>query len=407
VEKIEKIIGDIENKNSKGNGPNSRDLFIDTLNLKKAERYPVAPHWWGIYKYEALGLDFRKDAWQEGIKITDTYKKFYEKFKPDWFHLHIGTPFYFKDSEIVAKQGKYYLLINDSLRHLKKEDKYFSTNSSSDEEIVDFPDYLLGSRCQKPKVDLSSKIKIDDYIKKYIHMSAEEIISLGYTDHLAEILKEYGQEVFINVHIPSAICEIFDPLTGYTGFEQGLIAFYDYPDGMRYLLERCYQEQLEWAKAYAKKGAHAYSISEAYISPDLANPEIYRKFIKDIHKDYFDTVKKLGLEPICYFTGDINPIIEDIADTGVKGLMTEEPKKGFSIDVKKLRDSIGDRVCIFGNIDSIYLMHDGAPQEIEEEVKKQLKGSSGNFITCNGSPITPGTPVENVGAFIRTAKEWR
>ena len=54
--------------------------------------------------------------------------------------------------------------------------------SGEDEEIVDFPDYLLSSRCFRPKVDLSSRNNIDDFIKRYIYMSADEIRKLGYID---------------------------------------------------------------------------------------------------------------------------------------------------------------------------------------------------------------------------------
>jgi uroporphyrinogen-III decarboxylase len=384
---------------------NSKEVFTATLNLKKTERYPAASHWWGIYKYEAAGLDFRKAAWQEGKNLSDIYIDFYEEFKPDWFHLHIGTPAYFKNSEIVQRGGKHFLVIDPSLKDLKKQDRYFSVESSENEEIVDFPDYLLGSRSFKPKVDLSSRKNIDEYIKKYIYMSADEISSLGYADHVSIISKKYGTDVFINVHIPSAICEIFDPITGYTGFENGLLAFHDYSDGMRYLLERCYQSQLEWAKAFAAAGAHGYAISEAYISPDVANPEIYRKFVKDIHRDYFADVKKMGLFPILYFTGDINPILKDLAEINISGLMVEESKKSFHLDVVRIKEIIGDRVCIFGNIDAIYLLHGGTPEDVEKEVLKQFKNSSNNFITCNGSPITPGTPSENVKVLLKAGKK--
>jgi len=383
---------------------NSKTIFIKTLNLQKATRYPVAPHWWGIYKYEALGLDFRKDIWQEGEKIADIYRKFYEKFKPDWFHLHIGTPAYFKNSEVIKKENKSYLVIDPALRALKKEDKYLSTNSSDDEEIVDFPDYLLGSRCFKPKVDLSSKTKIDEFMKRYIYMTAEEIDKLGYMEHVKIISDAYGDSVFIMGHIPSAVCEIFDPFTGYTGFEQGLIAFHDYPEGMKYLLEKSYEAQFEWAIAYAKAGAHAYAISEGYISPDLVNPNIYRQFLKGIHKDYFAEVKKLGLYPVCYFMGDVNPIIDDLAEVNMQGLMVEESKKNFHLDVKDIRERIGDRVCIFGNLDSIYLLREGSPKEIENEVIRQAEGSKYNFIITNGSPVAPGTPKINLESFINTGK---
>ena len=126
---------------------------------------------------------------------------------------------------------------------------------------------------------------------------------------LPGLSKKYGDDVFLAVHIPSAICEIFDPTTGYLGFEEGLMSFYDYPEGMKYLLEKCYEEQLEWAKAFAEAGAHAFIISESYISPDLANPEIYRKFMKPVHAEYFQEIKNYGLIPICMFWGDVLPLL--------------------------------------------------------------------------------------------------
>lgn len=179
----------------------SKDIFTKVLNLEKTGRLPVAPFWWGTYKYETLGLDYRKDAWKEGNELSKVYKGFYRMFKPDWFHLHIGTPIYFKDLEIIRKDSKFYLIIDPKYGDVKKEDKYFSVNSSHNEEIVDFLDYLLGSRCYKHKVDLSSKAKIDEYIEKYVHMSAEEIMNLGYPDHVVKIVEEYGNQAFIGVHI--------------------------------------------------------------------------------------------------------------------------------------------------------------------------------------------------------------
>ena len=384
---------------------NSKDIFLKTINLQKSGRCPAGVHWWGIYKYEALGLDYKKDAWRAGEKISKIYADFYEKFKPDWFHLHIGTPKYFKDSGIVAREGKNFLVIDPGYRDLKKEDKYFSVNSSDDEEIVDFPDYLLGSRSSKPKVDLTSRNKIDDYIKKYIRMSFEEIEKMGYTDHVKIISKNYCDKVFIAVHIPSAVCEIFDPTTGYIGFEKGLLSFYDQPEGMQYLLEKAYEAQLEWAKAFADAGAHAFIISESFISPDIANPEIYRKFLKGVHKDYFAEVKNMGLIPICQFWGDINPIIDDLTEINLEALMVEESKKGFDIDVVKIREKIGGRLCIFGNLDSINLLNSGIQEDIKKEIFRQSQGARFNFIAANGSPITPGTPQENVRCLINTAKE--
>mgnify|MGYP001139556319 CR=1 FL=1 len=55
---------------------------------------------------------------------------------------------------------------------------------------------------------------------------------------------------------------------------------------MRRLLARCYEAQLEWARAYARAGAHAFVISESYISPDIAHPSIYRGYLAGVHREF-------------------------------------------------------------------------------------------------------------------------
>ncbi len=385
----------------------SRSVFARTLNLEKAGRVPAAPHWWGLYKYEATGRNARRDAWQEGEKVVPVYVDFYERFHPDWFHLHIGTPRWFAGARIVKRKDKPVLTIDPRSRALKSADKYFSVNTGDDETIVDFADYLLGSRAARPKVDLSSKYRIDEFVKRYVYLPAEEIRGLGYPDHVARIARRYGQVVFIAAHIPSAVCEIFDPITGYVGFEAGLMAFHDHPKGLRHLLTRSYEAQLEWARAFAAAGAHAYIISESYISPDIANPDIYRKYLKGIHREYFTEVRRLGMTPLCMFWGDVNRILEDLTEINLQGLLVEESKKGFTLDIKSIRSRIGDRVCVFGNVDSIHCLHSGTPDEVRAAALDQVAGARNNFVIANGSPITPGTSPQNVRALIAAAREGR
>jgi uroporphyrinogen-III decarboxylase len=367
---------------------NSKEIFLKALKHEKASRTPCAPHWWGVYKYELPGHDYMRDAWTDGRKLYPVYVDFYKTFKPDWFHLHIGTPVYFRDAEIDQRGEKSYLRISECFRSIKGKDRYFSVNSSDDEEIVDFPDYLLGSRASKPRVDLRNRHSIDEFIKRYVHMSSEEIVSLGYTDHIPPLVEAYGKEVFIAVHIPSAICEIFDPITG-----------------MRYLIEQCYIEQLEWVRAYASVGVHGYCISESYISPDIAGPDVYRKYVKPVHREYFTEVRRHGLIPICHFWGDVKPLLHDLCDIGIDGLMVEESKKTFTLDICEITEVVSGELCLFGNLDSISLLHDGCSEEVREEVLRQYRCSKGRFIAANGSPITPGTPQENVRVLIDTIKE--
>lgn len=385
---------------------NAKERIEKSLRLEKVVENTVTLEWWGMYKYEFAGLDYRNAMFNDGQVIAEIYKTFYEYFKPDWFHLHIGTPKYFKDSELIKENCSLYIIFQDKYLDLKSQDKYFSVESANKKEmVIDIPDYILDSKNKRPKVDLSRKCRIDEFIERYVFMNSDLIINLGYTDHVKEISKKYGNDIFINVHIPSEICEILDPFTGYVGFEEGLIAFYDYPEGMKYLIEKCYEAQLEWVEAYKKAGAHGFNISEDNMAADSVSPKIYREFLKPVHIDFFTKVKNIGLFPLLTFWGDINPVISDLKDIKISGLAIEENRKNFKLDVVEIIKKLGDRVCLFGNVDSINTMMSGNIYDIRKEIDKQSKARKyGNFVFQNGSPIAPGTPKENILELVNYAR---
>jgi hypothetical protein len=383
---------------------NGKEVLLATLSGAKAERMPCAPHWWGSYKYEVQGLDARRDCWRDGEGLAAVYAGFYEQFHPDWFHLAIGTPRWFRDARLEDRADRPFLVIDPRWRGLKQEDRYFSWLAAGDEPIVDFADQILGSRAARPRVDLASRRAIDAYVRDRIHMPAALIEEQGYTDHVRRITADYGGRALVIVNLPSPVCEIFDPLTGYLGFEAGLLAFHDHPEGMRRLLERCYESHLEWARAYARAGAHAFVVSETYVSPDLVGPEVYRRFLKDVHKDYFREIQRAGLIPICYFLGDVNPLLDDLTEIGIRALLVEESKKSFRLEIGEIWRRLEGRLALFGNLDSIAVLLHGTPGEVRAEVRRQCAEAPAGFVVANGSPLTPGTPPENLRAMIEACR---
>ena len=384
---------------------NGKEALLGILSGGGAQRVPCAPHWWGSYKYEVQGLDPRRDCWRDGEGLVPVYAGFYQRFHPDWFHLAIGTPRWFRDSRVQFREGKPVLVVDPRFRALKGEDRYFSCCCAGDELIVDFADQILGSRSARPKVQLAGRRAVDAYVRDRIHMDAKLIEEQGYTDHVRRIAEDYGREALVIVNLPSPVCEIFDPLTGYLGFEAGLLALHDHPEGMRRLLERCYESHLEWARAYARAGAHAFVVSETYISPDLVGPAVYRRFLKGLHREYFREIQRTGLIPICYFLGDVNPLLDDLTEIGIRALLVEESKKSFRLEVGEIWRALAGRLALFGNLDSIGVLQDASAPQVRAEVRRQRSEAPAGFVVANGSPITPGTPPENLTAMIEASRE--
>jgi uroporphyrinogen-III decarboxylase len=348
---------------------NSKERMLKTFQGEKTDTFPVAPHWWGKYKYQlagiASGFEDLPRCWAVGgAELAEVDSLFYETFKPDWFHLNYGPN--------VAKGDEY---AKRKIEELK----------------------------QKVRL-LDSKAVIDEYVDA-VYMSADEMREASTYEHVSILSTRYGNDVFIAMNEGNPICRILDP-NGTFGFEEGLIALAEKPDMMEYLIFREYEMMLEKIKVLKECGCHGFIGSETYCSGDLISPAMYRNLIFPAQKFFYEEVGKTGMVPITYFLGDIRPLINDINKLGVAALMVEESKKNFKLDVVDIRKKLSENITLFGNIDSVYTLLYGSRAEVVKETIKELEAAKyGKFITANGSPIAFNTLKENLSAMISAVRE--
>jgi len=346
---------------------NSKEYMLEIFHGKGGDFIPVCPHWWGVYKFELTReagiLDETKGLIPDLSRIDSL---FFETFKPDWFHLG-------------AAEWK--AVPNEAREQNKKE-------------------ILKELRILESTGILEEYLRLNTYTE-------EEIRKTGTYDHVETIVKEYGDKVFIAMNEGNPVCEILDP-DGIIGFERGLMALVEKPAFMEKLIFGLYERKINWMKVLAKTGCHGYIGSETYVSADLISPECYGNFVFPAQKYFYENVRKLGLEPIVYFCGDINPLIPFINQLDVSALLIEESKKGFHLDPRDLRKKLAPHITLFGNLDSVHTLLFGTPGDVERETLRQLEAaSSGRFVMANGSPIAPGTPRENIETMIETVRKFR
>jgi len=254
----------------------------------------------------------------------------------------------------------------------------------------------------KSKPDLSNKKNIDEYIKIYLYKDCDLIIELGYTDHIKEVSKKYGETAFLTVNRPTEMDLTF---TYSLGFESAMTAFIEYPEGVSYYFEKCVPVVLEWAKAYKKAGLDGLSVCTTPPGIDMIAPKTYKNLIFPHEKEMFAGIKEIGLYPICSYISNIMPVIDDIGNLGICGLQVDESRKDYMVDVVEITKRIGDRVCVFGNMDSQNMLLYGKSEDIRKEVDRQKEAKKyGNLIFRTGSPLIPGTPRENIKEFLNYAK---
>jgi len=369
---------------SRDQGAKSR---LRALEGGKADVVPTFPHWWGVYKLQMVGLDPRYFPTLGGERLTEIDSNFYETYKPDLIHLGAGASRDTRRRQVVAGGDELYLFDPETGQR----------NRLTPDWGIDWP------QPRRARLALQSEAEIDDWVIRH-YPDAENILASGTYDHVVELVRRYGDEAFIAVNIGSPVCNIFGP-NGPLGFERALVSLYEKPRLMRYLIEQCYDRYLEEAKALAAVGCHGLIVSEAYVAADTISPLMFDDFVYETYKHFHQRVAALGVVPFMYFMGNINPLLPRLADIGIKCLMVEEPKKGFDVDVVRIKERLGDSVCLVGNVDSVEVMLYGTPEDVERAVRAQLPAArNGGFIMSAGSPLTIDTPVENVHAFMRAAR---
>jgi uroporphyrinogen decarboxylase len=109
-----------------------------------------------------------------------------------------------------------------------------------------------------------------------------------------------------------------------------------------------------------------------------------------------------------YDDGKCMPLLELLADCGIDVLQTLTPPPVGDVDLAEAKRRIGAKVCLMGFVDLIYVLQRGTPDLVERTVRDAITiaAPGGGFILGTSDSIRDGTPIENVRAYFRTAREY-
>ncbi|HBG28945.1 MAG: hypothetical protein A2Y10_03545 [Planctomycetes bacterium GWF2_41_51] len=80
---------------------------------------------------------------------------------------------------------------------------------------------------------------------------------------------------------------------------------------------------------------------------------------------------------------------------------------GYLVPPAVAAENMGGKVALFGNINPM-LIHKGSKEQIKQACWEAIDvmGPYGGFMLGDGANVCPGTPLENLAAFVETAEEY-
>ncbi|MBZ9622231.1 MULTISPECIES: uroporphyrinogen decarboxylase family protein [unclassified Clostridium] len=78
-------------------------------------------------------------------------------------------------------------------------------------------------------------------------------------------------------------------------------------------------------------------------------------------------------------------------------------------DIEEVKNVLGNKMCLVGNIDPVSVIRDGTVEDVYREVKNCIQKAADSpkgYIIGTGCDIPSGAPIENIKAVIEATKKY-
>jgi MtaA/CmuA family methyltransferase len=183
------------------------------------------------------------------------------------------------------------------------------------------------------------------------------------------------------------------------GINNLMTDFLDDPGFVTELFEFVLELELTFASAQMESGAELIGVGDAAAS--LVGPRIYREFVWPYEKRMMDVLRAMGARTRLHICGNTRPILDLIGQLGCDIVDLD-----FLAPLAEGRAAMGSNQVLLGNIDPVRVLRNGTPEEIHAAVAECYHQAGDRFIVSAGCELVRDTPLENVHAMRRYAREF-
>ncbi len=363
----------------------SKERMLAAINLEEPDVIPVAPYdgFWHAPKLLGLRIsDYYLGSNKLKAKILLAAQK---KHGYDWILAYTGHTHDWRKNVNIEDAG----------------DKYIVTPKK--------PGWQLGGWLLEQIVPKDNAphyppgySNIED-IPELETNDSDSILHSGELEQVEIISKRVGNKVLVVNHLGVP----FGDAAFMVGLKEWILALYRKPQLAQKAMEWCLSQTLEYAKALVEAGTEAFYMEEIWASTDIISPSLYEKFAFPYECMQIKKLRKFGIPLILSFCGNPMPILDKIIETKPDAHHFEESKKGFIVDIFKIREKLRGKTCFFMPVDAINLLPSGDLEAIRKNVTEIVTRTAegGGVVLGTGCPLMKDTSPESLDMMIRTARE--
>jgi uroporphyrinogen decarboxylase len=192
------------------------------------------------------------------------------------------------------------------------------------------------------------------------------------------------------------------------GFDSLLANFLLEPEFAHELLDRVLEVNIRVARNALRAGADVIMVGDDYAGNEAPyfSPSVFKRFILPGLQRMVDAIHQEGGKVVKHSDGNLWPILDMIVNTGIDVLNPMEPVAGM--DIGKIKQQYGDRVCLMGNIDCSRLLSEARVEEVEAAVRECILQAApgGGHIISSSNSIHSSVKPENYRAMLAATRRY-
>lgn len=170
------------------------------------------------------------------------------------------------------------------------------------------------------------------------------------------------------------------------------------PALLQALLSRMTDFLIDFGQSLIENGAHAILMAEPSASASMISPKMFKRFVLPLIQKICTSLRAPIVLHIC---GKTTILLESMNETSAAVLSLDQ-----CMDLDEAR-RLAPGAVLGGLVDPIGSLLMGSPQNVVEDTLHCLKTAGlERFILMSGCGAPPKTPLENMKAMVRTAKEY-
>ncbi len=219
----------------------------------------------------------------------------------------------------------------------------------------------------------------------------------------ARIQRDLGGRIAV---FASFLYGVFENTWQPLGFERFAVALRRERDFIRRVIRFYEDHYCLMLEAWADAGVPGavYSDDMAYRSGPMVNPRVMDELYGESFRRITETAHALGMKIVVHTDGMVYPLLNWFADCGFDGVHALEPTAG--VDLAHVKEMVGDRLCLIGNLDITHILVDASREEVFEAVRDSIQaaGAGGGYILAPTNSH-PDMDVERLRWMLEAVEE--